>query len=122
MQSKKAAANAEGVCLPVCSSTSAAFEQSGKCRIQKAKISGCRMKKGPERMGIETSARDRSARRRRLNKWLCCGGPASDSGLYLKLVTRVYWIEKVGFRWYCLLKFLRIQTAKRSFIVSFRKR
>jgi signal transduction histidine kinase len=51
-----------------------------------------------------------------VNKWLYFGGSAGDSGLYLKLVTRVYLIEKVGFRWYSLLKFLRIQVAKRPFI------
>jgi hypothetical protein len=53
-------------------------------------------------MGLETFARDRSARHRRVNKWLCFGGPASDSGLYLKFVTRVYLIEKAGLRWYFL--------------------
>jgi hypothetical protein len=57
-----------------------------------------------------------------VNQWVCFGGPASDSGLYLKLVARVYLIEKVSFRWYCLLKFLGIQAVKRPFIVSFRKR
>jgi hypothetical protein len=64
------------------------------------------MKKGPERMGIETSTRDLSPTRRGVHQWLCFGGRASDSGLYLKLVTRVYLIEKAAFRWYCLLKFL----------------
>jgi hypothetical protein len=44
------------------------------------------------------------------------------SGLYLKLVTRVYLIEEAGFRWYSLLEFLCILVAKRPFIVSFQKR
>ena len=48
--------------------------------------------------------------------------PASNSGLYLKLVARVYLIEKARFPWYCLYKFLGIQVAKRPLVVSFRKR
>jgi hypothetical protein len=66
--------------------------------------------------------RSEGASRCRGNNWLCYGGPASDSGLYLKLVRRVYLIEKAGFWWYCLLRFLRIQVAKRPFTVSFRER
>lgn len=56
-----------------------------------------------------------------MKTWLCFGGPASDSGFYLKLVTRVYLIEKARFRWYCLSGFLEIQVAKRAFIVPVRK-
>jgi hypothetical protein len=71
-------------------------------------------------MGIETSTRDLIATHSRLNPWLCFGGRASDSGLYLKLVTRVYLIEKAAFRRYCLLSSLGIPVAKRPFVVSFR--
>src|SRR5260370_20728761 len=38
---------------------------------------------------------------------------ACDSGLYLRPVTGVYLIEKAGFQWYRLWRFLRIQAADR---------
>jgi hypothetical protein len=39
---------------------------------------------------------------------------ALASGLYLMLIPGVYLIEKEGFRWYLILRFLRVQTANRT--------